>query len=197
MNTDKNIVEEMMRSLGTFTLDDYPNIDLYMDQVTTLINEKFSITKRNDDDKQLTKTMINNYAKFKMLPPPEKKKYSRDHLIVISMINFYKNVLSINDTGTLIKEVVDKYFHNDELPLADIASQIVNGMHKLTGNDDIIELQKKCMEKFNFDIYDDAEYLQTLAFITILSYQAYIRQQLIIKLIDNLSDDGTSDEDTN
>ena len=58
---------------------DIPNIDLYMDQVTTFMDEKLQSTTRNPgEDKILTKTMINNYAKNNLLPPPEKKKYTKD-----------------------------------------------------------------------------------------------------------------------
>ena len=48
-----------------------PNIDLYMDQVTTFMETQLSSTKRYEQDKILTKTMINNYAKNHLLPPPE------------------------------------------------------------------------------------------------------------------------------
>ena len=46
--------------------DEIPNIDLYMDQVTTFMEENLASTKRHEDDKILTKTMINNYAKNKL-----------------------------------------------------------------------------------------------------------------------------------
>ena len=60
--------------------EDIPNIDLYMDQVTTFMEAQLSSTKRYPEDKILTKTMINNYAKNNLLPPPVKKKYSREHV---------------------------------------------------------------------------------------------------------------------
>lgn len=52
---------------------DIPNIDLYMDQVTSFMEKQLKSTKRNDDDKVLTKTMINNYAKNDLLPAPSKR----------------------------------------------------------------------------------------------------------------------------
>ena len=70
-----------------------PNIDLYMDQVTTYLNNKFIATKRHENDKLLTKTMINNYAKSRLLPSPEKKKYTKDHMMVLIMIYFFKNII--------------------------------------------------------------------------------------------------------
>ena len=60
--------------------DEIPNIDLYMDQVTTFMDEHLAACRRTDDDKILTKTMINNYTKNDFLPPPVKKKYSKEHM---------------------------------------------------------------------------------------------------------------------
>ena len=70
---------------------DIPNIDLYMDQVTTFMETKLSGYKRNDKDKILTKTMINNYTKNELLPPPEKKRYSKEHIILL----IYKNIINV------------------------------------------------------------------------------------------------------
>ena len=87
MESDK-IIESILNDFNSFNIDDIPNIDLYMDQVTTYLNNKFEGSKRNDDDKLLTKTMINNYAKSRLLPPPEKKKYSKADLrLMASIIN--------------------------------------------------------------------------------------------------------------
>ena len=74
---------------------DLPEIELYMDQVTTFMDSKLNSTKRHDDDKILTKTMINNYAKNDLLPPPIKKKYSKEHLLLLVFIYYFKNLLTI------------------------------------------------------------------------------------------------------
>ena len=65
-----------MQNIDFITPEDIPSIDLYMDQVTTFMDEHLVSSKRFDDDKILTKTMINNYTKNNLLPPPNKKKYS-------------------------------------------------------------------------------------------------------------------------
>lgn len=65
------------------TLDEIPNIDLYMDQVIQLFENKFADSKRNEAEKVFTKTMINNYAKGKLIFPIKNKKYLREHLILI------------------------------------------------------------------------------------------------------------------
>lgn len=193
MQNIDSFIKRIDENLDSFTFDDLPTIDLYMDQVTTLLNEKLSIIRRDEDDKQLTKTMINNYCKSKLLPSPEKKKYSKDHLILLSLIDFYKNILSINDTQTLLTEVTDNYFHNEDSPLGTLAGELLAVTKKLSSNEDLAKLKDKCFKENSFAQYQDSEYLQTLSFITLLSYQAHVRQQLIVQLIEGLkaeSDDN-------
>ena len=88
----KKILEETMDNIFLIDQDEIPNIDLYMDQVTTFMEENLASTKRHEDDKILTKTMINNYAKNNLLPSPEKKRYSKDHLLMLIFIYYFKNI---------------------------------------------------------------------------------------------------------
>ena len=63
---DKKILHnilDILKSLNYIKPEDIPNIDLYMDQVTTFMDTQLASTKRHPEDKILTKTMINNYAK--------------------------------------------------------------------------------------------------------------------------------------
>lgn len=75
----EDLINQVLEEIESFNIDDIPNIDLYMDQVTTYLNGKFNTSKRHDDDKLLTKTMINNYAKSRLLPPPEKEVFKGSH----------------------------------------------------------------------------------------------------------------------
>ncbi len=88
-------------------LDEIPEIDLYMDQVIQLFESKLSEQKRNEDEKILTKTMINNYAKGKLLLPIKNKKYSKEHIILMSLIYNLKGALSINDIKASLEEIKD------------------------------------------------------------------------------------------
>ena len=97
---DKSILKSILEHISGMDYikpEDLPNIDLYMDQVTTFMEDQLASTKRHDDDKILTKTMINNYAKNNLLPSPEKKRYSKDHLLMLIFIYYFKNILSITD----------------------------------------------------------------------------------------------------
>ena len=75
------------------------------------MEEQLVSSKRYADDKILTKTMINNYAKNKLLPPPEKKRYSKEHVLMLIFIYYFKNILSINDIQTLLTPITQKYFN--------------------------------------------------------------------------------------
>lgn len=88
-------------------LNDIPDIDLYMDQVTTLFENKLNPLKRNEDDKILTKTMINNYAKAKIFPPVKSKKYTKDQIILLSLIYNLKQSLSLSDIRIVFNSIID------------------------------------------------------------------------------------------
>ena len=90
MNLDtKKFLSDILSELSKIDYvrpEDIPNIDLYMDQITTFMDSQLAASKRHDDDKILTKTMINNYAKNNLLPPPEKKKYTKEHVLTLIFI---------------------------------------------------------------------------------------------------------------
>lgn len=102
-------------------LDEIPEIDLYMDQVIQLFESKLSNQKRNEDEKILTKTMINNYAKGKLLLPIKNKKYSKEHIILMSLIYNLKGSLSINDIKLSLDEIINKSEEGD-YPLRELYS---------------------------------------------------------------------------
>ena len=60
--------------------NELPEIDLYLDQVVNYLEKYLGILSSNDDDKIITKTMINNYVKQGIMPAPEKKKYGKTHI---------------------------------------------------------------------------------------------------------------------
>lgn len=97
-------------------LEDIPGIDLYMDQVIQLFENKFKGAKRSEGDKILTKTMINNYAKGKLFFPVKNKKYSKEHIILISLIYHLKGTLSIGDIKSVL-EGINERTHEDSFDL--------------------------------------------------------------------------------
>lgn len=78
-----------------------PDIELYMDQVITLMSKYFGGLSSSEEP-LLTSSMINNYVKNGIIPPPVKKKYSRTHLFRLIVICIMKSVLPINDIAALM-----------------------------------------------------------------------------------------------
>ena len=168
---------------------EFPNIDLYMDQVTTFMNTHLSDSKIKSDDKILTKTMINNYAKNNLLPPPVKKKYSSEHMLMLIYIYYLKNFLSINDIQSILNPLSDRFFGStDGLSLSDIYKEIVDLEQENINSQvrDIIRKLKKSGEAFE-DVEDpeDKKLLTTFAFICMLSFDVWVKKSVIENIIDD------------
>lgn len=108
------------KSSTNINLDDFPEIDLYMDQVIQLFESKLNYTKRNEDDKILTKTMINNYAKGNLLMKIKNKKYTKEHMILIGLIYNLKGALSLTDIKTMFDPIIESFSKDEDYPLYDI-----------------------------------------------------------------------------
>ena len=197
----ENLLKSILESLGRIEhirLEDIPNIDLYMDQVTTFMDKQLKNTTRNPEgDKILTKTMINNYAKNDLLPPPVKKKYSKEHIVLLIFIYYYKGILSISDIQTLLKPLTERYFHTDgSLSLGDIYEEVFS-----LEKDEVADLQKNIVRKFTIsqETFQDApdqdrEILQLFSFISMLSYDVYVKRLLIEKMIDSFKSVASREE---
>ncbi len=178
---------------------DIPNIDLYMDQVTTFMDKNFRKTTRYPgDDKIMTKTMINNYAKNDLLPPPNKKKYSREHILVLIFIYYYKGILSISDIQALLKPITENFFHKeDEFNIQSIYEEVFQ-----VGYDQIDALKQHVMAEYDcaMGTFEDApedsrEFLKLFSFICFLSFDVYMKKQLIEKLIDEIKEGSFQEND--
>lgn len=170
---------------------DIPNIDLYMDQVTTFMEEQLSSTKRYEDDKILTKTMINNYSKNNLLPPPEKKKYSKEHVLLLIFIYYFKNILSIKDIETLLDPLTTRFFHADsDISLTSIYEEVCElekgRIDSLIEN--VKEIYTTSQDSFKDADEESRELLQLFTFICTLSFDVYVKKQMIEKMIDLLPD---------
>lgn len=165
---------------------EFPNIDLYMDQLTTFMDKNLASGKRSEDDKILTKTMINNYAKNGLLPSPEKKQYSKAHLISLTFIYYLKNILSINDIKKIMDPVYARYFNPEGIDMETIYKEVFS--HEPNGMDimkkDIERLYKLSLEAFPDAPNEDREFLNTFTLICGLSYSIYIRKHLLEKILD-------------
>ena len=177
---------------SSITSKDIPDLDLYMDQIMTLFETHLANHKKNEDDKLLTKTMINNYAKNDLLPPPLKKKYSKEHLLVLVFIYYFKSILSITDIQALLKPITDTYFSSSEnLSLEDIYNEVFRLEKSQVDilKEDITNRYRLSRETFQDAPEKDQEFLKTFSFICLLSFDVYVKKQLIESLIDDLHPD--------
>ena len=193
MRTNEERLNELLDhldSLDHIHVDEIPQIDLYMDQVTTFMEEHLKKTRRHPGDKILTKTMINNYAKNDLLPPPTKKKYSREHMLVLIFIYYFKNLLSITDIQALLKPLTEKYFKNDkDFGMEEVYKEVFSlekgELEKL--QKDMEEKYAVSKETFKGAPEEDREFLQLFSFICILAFDTYMKKTLIEKLVDSLN----------
>ena len=190
-----NKIIEEFQVLSHVNPVDLPNIDLYMDQVTTFMDTKLASTKRNPEDKILTKTMINNYAKNNVLPAPVKKKYSKEHMLMLIFIYYFKSMISITDIKTLFQPMSDHFFNNDKgLNIEDIYNVIYKNC-KADLDSISADIKKKFEEsKDNFteESGKSKEYLQLYSFVCSMAFDVYIKKLLIEQIIDGYFEDYAS-----
>lgn len=164
-----------------------PDLDLYVDQITTFLTRHLDKTIRFEDDKIMTKTMINNYTKNHLLPPPDKKKYSRDHILLMIFIYYFKNFLPISDIKTILGPLTDKYFHKD----ADLNLEAIYTTLFSKEDTFVQEVLENVMKQFHMsaDLFPDAPKadqasLREFTFICMLSLDIYLKKQLIEAILD-------------
>lgn len=186
-------IDRITSNTSVVNINDIPNIALYMDQVTTFIDENLTSTKRHDDDKLLTKTMINNYTKAGLLPPPEKKKYSKDHILMLVLIYYFKNFISISDAKTLLEPLKQDYIDSDlGLSLSEFYKDV--SKEEVVCHEELITDLKNKLNHIKKDLKDsnkegeNLEYKELFAFISMLSYDIFTKKRIIEDLIDNIDD---------
>lgn len=187
-----------MDNINIIDEKDIPAIDLYMDQITTFMDKHLANSKRFEDDKILTKTMINNYAKNDLLPPPVKKRYSKEHIIFLIFIYYFKSYLSINDIKTILEPVADKYFDNSsDITIEKIYDSVCTMQNKLQDDiqEDILSKINLSHEFFSDCPAKDKNYLQLYMLISELSFDVYIKKQMIESIVDQLNKTKSANKD--
>lgn len=193
-----NSIQGSLDRIEYIKADDIPDIELYMDQVTTFMESHLKNTTRNPElDKILTKTMINNYAKNDLLPPPVKKKYTKDHLLLLIFIYYYKGILSISDIQELLAPIKRRFFQNGEAYDLSRVYEEVFGLEQ--GQRDILKADieerfRAAQETFADAPEEDREFLKFFSFVCMLSFDVYVKKLLIEKMIDGITDRHGADK---
>ena len=191
MKTNEERIEELfafLDSLDRIRVEEIPNIDLYMDQVTTFMESHLENLKRYPEDKVLTKTMINNYAKNNLLPAPVKKKYTQEHILLLVFIYYFKSLLSFSDIETIFSYLTEHHFGEKAVPLSRVYTEVFTLEHDQMERlkDDIREKFRAAGECFKDVDGTDRDALQLFAFICELAFDVYLKKQMLERLTDGI-----------
>lgn len=191
LNEDNEKMFKLIEEVSNYEdikISDIPCVDLYMDQVTTFFDEKLKNLKRDKDEKILTKTMINNYAKAKLLLPVKGKKYSKEQMVLLALIYNLKQTLSINDTGLVLSPIIKKLSSTKE---SHILEEIYNTF---------LDINRIQMEEFNqwfknkielvnkksLEIEsNDEDLVQHILTVLMLTSSANMQKRMAEKIIDD------------
>lgn len=132
-----------------------PDIELYMDQVTSFLERELIGFKTDEEDKLMTKTMINNYVKQKVISAPEKKKYGQNHIMQLVMLYHMKQILSISDIKTLSESIEKDVFEDVYVAFDERLVESIEKHGSVEMDDEIVldwlvdaYVKKKMVEKY-------------------------------------------------
>ena len=182
----KDIIKKQSKE-EKIQLEDIPELDLYMDQVIQLFEKKLSSSKRNEEDKVLTKTMINNYAKAKLLMTIKNKKYSKEHLILMSLIYDFKGALSISDIKLLLDEIVKGYENDEEYNIRELYLDYLNNCSE--DNEEIEKYLNEKVEKI-FKGSDKEDFKEKFLLVSTMINMSNVYRKIGEKLIDKYFREG-------
>ena len=158
----ENIIEKESQK-SSLVSKDIPDLDLYMDQIMTLFETHLANNKKNEEDKLLTKTMINNYSKAKVITPVKGKKYTKEQIIQMLIIYQLKNNLSIQE----IKELLAPIYESDT-DLSLLYDHFID--IKQVMNQQLQKLIQQILEDFNLQIENQEDFFLLVASLSSLSH---------------------------
>ncbi|WP_341478065.1 DUF1836 domain-containing protein [Clostridium sporogenes] len=175
-------------------LSDIPDIDLYMDQVITLFDMKLKSLKRDENDKIMTKTMVNNYAKGKFFPTVKGKKYTKEQIILLEMIYNLKQSLSLSDIETVLTPIMES-IHKEENKFPTVEDLYgtflsVKEIELKNFHEEFNKLSSIIKEKSEKLQGEDVKLKEVVLLIFTLISKANMEKRMAEKLIDNFLKDN-------
>ncbi|AVP63380.1 DUF1836 domain-containing protein [Clostridium botulinum] len=197
MEYNEENLETILSNITEFNdikLSDIPDIDLYMDQVITLFDMKLKSLKRDENDKIMTKTMVNNYAKGKFFPTVKGKKYTKEQIILLEMIYNLKQSLSLSDIETVLTPIMES-IHKEENKFPTVEDlygtflsvkeiELKNFHEKFNKLSSIIKEKSEKLQG------EDAKLKEVVLLIFTLISKANMEKRMAEKLIDNFLKDN-------
>ncbi len=179
----RNLIGEISSPAQLRTAD-IPDIDLYMDQVTTFMDNKMGGLKRNDKDKILTKAMINNYARAGLLIPPKNKKYSKDNMILLILIYKLKQMLSIKDIGKVFAHLFEGLKQDDKFLEKVYDTVLETEKDRYSSLEEYALQEMESIKNMKRVMEGGSEQLQCFLMVMMLLTRAETERRLAEKIID-------------
>ena len=142
-----NELEENLNKYSLPLWEELPDLELYMDQVISLLNRYLAIYYETlGTEKFITPSMINNYVKLGTVPSPVKKKYSKLHLAYLFVVCTLKRTLDMATIQRIMPVDMDeetakntynsfvKNQHKAVLYVAENVRKVANPILELEGN---------------------------------------------------------------
>ena len=189
MDRDDLILKDILEGLENVYpphVFDIPDADMYMDRVIRVLDRLLAGKgKLSEGSNAVTKTMINNYAKNRLLPSPVDKKYGREHVIFIIFICYFKSVMSMEEIRAVLTPLADIYFGKKH---GTTVSDIFESASKKG-----FRMRDELKEQIEKGSYPESlkavsgggedEFLRRFSVICELSYEIYIRRKMLDELI--------------
>jgi hypothetical protein len=157
----KTLLQEAVRDANLHS-SEIPAIDLYLDQILSLAANAQKEGAEHFADRQLTKTMINNYSKDGLIMPVKGKKYTREHIIQMLLVYSLKNTLSMTEIRRILCDVYDK-----QVPLVACYDAFIEG--KPDDRALALDAVEEVISRHGYDMARDEDYFKALLELCALS----------------------------
>ena len=171
--TEKELCERMRAAVEDADLSDtdIPAIDLYLDQILSLLADKNATSAPRYRERALTKTMINNYSKDGLISPITGKKYSRSHIVEMLLVYALKNTLSIDEIKRVLTGVREECgFAGEDMIRAYHQFLSLKENNRARAG----EVVKQMLSEDALGVENDYEFF--LSLLDILSLSAYLKE---------------------
>ena len=146
--------------------EEIPTIDLYVDQISNLVSECLKKGSERYLDRQLTKTMVNNYSKEGLITPVKGKKYNKEQILQILMIYTLKSTISIGE----IKRLMDAMYAKDGFDAGELTRMYDKyGEIKDANREQVNSVVDGIIDRNGLDISDELDYISLIMALTAFS----------------------------
>ena len=163
-----------------------PDIDLYIDQMVSCLNEELALYAK-DGEGPVTKGIVSNYTKHRMIPGPEGKRYTKDHCVYMLLVYYLKSCFSMDQVQRLMKPLLANYNSawDDRVDMQAYYKEILSAVRE-SEESVLPQMQARIakIKKFLADRGSDDDVSELILLITTLIMRSNEERYLAEKLLD-------------